>query len=466
MPDINLLPNDQRQREAKELKREAKKPKVFEIELSNPAKDKPVGSDSDKQKRSIWSRIFGVKKNRPMTSMSNAMPRPADFGAKIDLLSSAKKQKVYFKGAMTTKIQPLEFAPKPKLFGRPRSPIKTSFRPQPQFQSYAGGNKIIRPQAVEIKIAKPRLSFWQRFFQRRQRKPKPIVFTPPRFNVQAPKPMLKPSVDARLSRQEVVKETKSHQQAPKLVAPKPPKPKRHLWQRFLSLFKSKPTPAKIDPVYKDYQAKSPTKKEKDTPKFHMPAMNERAKINVDFIPQELAVIKHHGWLWRIIMLLIMMIIPSLIIGGLYFGLDYLQQQVDAQISAKSSQIDNLKTELGIYRQQYQQNIAFEKRLYVVKDIYDRHIYWTNFLAFLEKYTLDGVYYTKFSADTSGLISLPAVADNYDTLAKQIVALSQAKDFVAEVKVDHAKIISTSQEGKIGVAFELKIVLAEGVFSKQ
>ena len=106
----------------------------------------------------------------------------------------------------------------------------------------------------------------------------------------------------------------------------------------------------------------------------MPAMNERAKINVDFIPQELAVIKHHGWLWRIIMLLIMMIIPSLIIGGLYFGLDYLQQQVDAQISAKSSQIDNLKTELGIYRQQYQQNIAFEKRLYVVKDIYDRHIY--------------------------------------------------------------------------------------------
>ena len=88
------------------------------------------------------------------------------------------------------------------------------------------------------------------------------------------------------------------------------------------------------------------------------------------------------------------------------------------------------------------------------------------MAFLEKYTLDGVYYTKFSADTSGLISLPAVADNYDTLAKQIVALSQAKDFVAEVKVDHAKIISTSQEGKIGVAFELKIVLAEGVFSKQ
>lgn len=93
----------------------------------------------------------------------------------------------------------------------------------------------------------------------------------------------------------------------------------------------------------------------------------------------------------------------------------------------------------------------------VKDILANHVYWTKFFSLLETYTIPEVYYKDFSADTSGAIHLAAVGKNLISVAKQIVAFSNAQDFVRKVEV--GGIVQTTE----GIDFTVKLDLADGVF---
>ena len=89
--------------------------------------------------------------------------------------------------------------------------------------------------------------------------------------------------------------------------------------------------------------------------------------------------------------------------------------------------------------------------------------WSNFFALLEKYTLDGVYFTSLTADTSGTLILPGVADNYHILAQQLAILRDAKDFVSDAKISNAQLYSEGKAGVTGISFQLRLNLADQVF---
>ena len=108
------------------------------------------------------------------------------------------------------------------------------------------------------------------------------------------------------------------------------------------------------------------------------------------------------------------------------------------------------------------------------------IIWQRCLvSLLERYTLDDVYYTEFTADTSGEFGLPAVAsigsgpnleekiaNSYRKAAQQILAFKQATDFVKQIKVSDLEVISGDRAGVKGVKFEINLVLTDGVFNKE
>lgn len=63
MPEINLLPDELRQKEQRELESVRKKPKVFNIEMSRPQKEE-VKQPLRTSQPSFFTRLFS-KKEKP-----------------------------------------------------------------------------------------------------------------------------------------------------------------------------------------------------------------------------------------------------------------------------------------------------------------------------------------------------------------------------------------------------------------
>lgn len=76
-------------------------------------------------------------------------------------------------------------------------------------------------------------------------------------------------------------------------------------------------------------------------------------------------------------------------------------------------------------------------LQAIQELLTQHIYWSNWLAFLEKYTLPNVYYTEFSGNSSGNMNLSAVTNDYNAVTQQINAFRSAGDVVEAVEVNTA-----------------------------
>jgi hypothetical protein len=73
----------------------------------------------------------------------------------------------------------------------------------------------------------------------------------------------------------------------------------------------------------------------------------------------------------------------------------------------------------------------------VTHVMDNHVYWSQFLSYLEKYTLPNVYYKNLAATTEGKVTLSATAIDLATLADQYLILQNAPDFVEEVTIESA-----------------------------
>ena len=125
--------------------------------------------------------------------------------------------------------------------------------------------------------------------------------------------------------------------------------------------------------------------------------------------------------------------------------------VDALTAQKESQLKDAK--------------GLQMQAGVFKDLLDAHVYWTQFLAGLEKNTVQGVYFTSIAADANGGVVLAAHAPNYETVARQLVALKKANDFASSASITSA----TGEEGDggilKGVSFDIHLEIIPKVFHK-
>lgn len=88
---------------------------------------------------------------------------------------------------------------------------------------------------------------------------------------------------------------------------------------------------------------------------------------------------------------------------------------------------------------------FQKTLKTTSDLFNKHIYWTNFLRFLEANILKNVYLISFAGDTSGKYKISARAQDFGSIVDQIDVLKNNKKVIS----------ATTQGGKLQVADDKK-----------
>lgn len=198
--------------------------------------------------------------------------------------------------------------------------------------------------------------------------------------------------------------------------------------------------------------------------FHQPEKIIRARFvedasGVDLVPQ-LSKVKS----WKQIgSLMVITLIASLgVIVVFYFGLLTWNTRLTSIGQRTNENIKNTENALAKFEDSVKRINDTGQEIQRVYDLLNKHIYWTNFFALLEKYTLPEVKFSGFAATNNGALTLNATAPDYATMAKQLKILQteRAKEFVTEVD------ISGGTKSDTGVSFSVALVLNPDLFYYQ
>lgn len=220
----------------------------------------------------------------------------------------------------------------------------------------------------------------------------------------------------------------------------------------------KPEPQRNERPHRDSKATTP---------FNLVPKHEKsAEVNVNLMPQELALRRESASVASGIKSLIIAVLAPALILTIGFGVIlFLQNDLKTRMSAKQAEFNNLNSQIGDFLVKEKANNVVADRVAIISKLLAEKITWNNFFDKLEKYTLDGVYYNNLTADTSGVLTLPGVADNYETLAKQLAVFKAAGDFIKDVKLTSAQLSSEGKAGVVGVGFQLRLTLQDKLFIK-
>lgn len=128
------------------------------------------------------------------------------------------------------------------------------------------------------------------------------------------------------------------------------------------------------------------------------------------------------------------------------------KDVQSKLETTIREIDNLKTEKD-------EALVLQKKFGEIKNLLERHIYWTKLFSILERLTVDTVNYNSIAGSNDGRVKLSAQGENYLSVARQLLAFQEAK----EVKEAEIKGANKDEEGKI--SFKIDLTFKEEAFLK-
>ncbi|HRH33286.1 MAG TPA: hypothetical protein PK720_04080 [bacterium] len=167
-----------------------------------------------------------------------------------------------------------------------------------------------------------------------------------------------------------------------------------------------------------------------------------------------------NWHENLLVLGLSLVMCCLAISLVYVGLLIWQKEkLDANritlLNARAMDDKIVKTEKEV-----REIKAFNMKLLTVSSLLDNHIYWTNYLSFLENATLKDVYYKRFSGDLSGEYNIPAVARNLEAVSLQLEVM-KGYDEIKSITPD----TGTSNELDNTVPFDLGMSIDPLIFTK-
>lgn len=153
------------------------------------------------------------------------------------------------------------------------------------------------------------------------------------------------------------------------------------------------------------------------------------------------------------------VVLGLLILGLllYGGLLLYQNEINKEL-------DNIKTETQILDQKRDKErekvvIDLDKKLGVLKEIFEKHVYWSKLFNKMEELTVFWTYFSEVKFNFSGEAAKASLFGNaltYTTLAKQMKSF-QENSQVESVEVSN---ISLSTEG--GIDFDLAVIFSKDI----
>jgi len=238
-------------------------------------------------------------------------------------------------------------------------------------------------------------------------------------------------------------------------APEPPK---------LARFKAKDSkPKKKFSFWKIFTGEK-DKKDKRTSEERL---DERGKrLDVNLIPEEFAKKPEVKLSRKLFIGGMVVFISVLLVGGGYLGISWYQIKITEQIKGLETEIAILNQQISKYEKGKSVALELQRHLGIIHQLLDDHIYWTQFFALLEKYTIDEVYFTNFSMAGGDNLSISAIGRDYNSVAKQLVVFQNATDFVRSVRIDAASAEIDQEEGSYaGVSFNINLEFLSDIFLK-
>lgn len=155
----------------------------------------------------------------------------------------------------------------------------------------------------------------------------------------------------------------------------------------------------------------------------------------------------------------------IILFSLYVLTSWYQSFTINKINEIKNKIKETHNRIDVYEKRKDEIIEFQTKLNAIDYLIQNHIYNTNLLENLEKYTLTNVYYNNLNADVQGNVSISAVTDSFASVAKQLIVFQQAKDFVEFVEINSATFGDLSDKNVLPVSFDINLKVNNNVFFK-
>lgn len=170
------------------------------------------------------------------------------------------------------------------------------------------------------------------------------------------------------------------------------------------------------------------------------------------------------WRAKVIVLVGAILMPIFVIGAVYYGLLFYQKSAQAKNLAQEKKFSELEENIRQEESDLSQITAFQTKLKIVSQIFEQHLYWTNFFKFLEDNTIKDVYFIDFDGDTSGNYVLEALAANYGSIAEQVKVFKSNKK-ITSVSVNGGELAQENKSDKSSVKFTLNFSVLKSIFTE-
>lgn len=194
-----------------------------------------------------------------------------------------------------------------------------------------------------------------------------------------------------------------------------------------------------------------------------PAKRRGNIIATDLIRGE--VLTFFNWRKNMIILFLAVILSILFISAIYGLLFLWKGQKLVEIREINQRFAELNLEINKAEKSLDKILVLQKKLGLVKNLINEHIYWTNFFKFLENNTLVDVYYSGFGGDVGGNYVLAASAKDFYTLAEQIKIL-RSNNKVLSVSTAGGQVVSAEKnEGRSQINFNINLTIDPKIFNE-
>jgi len=174
-----------------------------------------------------------------------------------------------------------------------------------------------------------------------------------------------------------------------------------------------------------------------------------------------------NWRQAIIINIISVLLTVLIIGAGWGYLTWKISQQEVTLSKAQKEAIMKQTELLAIEKEIDEIDNLRVKTKEVKNILDKHIYWTNFFTYLENNTLPEVHYKKFIGDLTFEYKIPGSALSFDSYIAQMENWQKDNEYTITAKSSGAKIIAQTgadNPGKIA-EFDLELKVDPKIFLK-
>ncbi len=187
-------------------------------------------------------------------------------------------------------------------------------------------------------------------------------------------------------------------------------------------------------------------------------------LDVNLMPQEETFMQPELEVSKKLYLSAMIIFSSIfIVAVLYLGITLYQLSIAKNISEIEKEINDLGQKISSVEGNKNEALAVQSHFEAADKLIKKHIYWTKFFGFLEKYTNNDVYYTSFSMAGQDKLVISAVGKDYQSVAKQLVSFQKAGDFIKNVRIDAASADIVDEAGNYQVNFNINLEFQPAVF---